>query len=91
MELGSEAWLLIRLRMLRYRHIKGRLPSPPEYHLVTNAIHFSFLPPCSAAELQQFPRICTDATGFDRSAFHKDFEREVIAFLRKHLPEQEKQ
>jgi predicted dienelactone hydrolase len=71
--------------------IKGRLPSPPEYHLITNAIHFSFLPPCSAAESRQFPRICTDAPGFDRSAFHKDFEREVIVFLRKHLPEQQKQ
>jgi len=70
--------------------INGRLPAPPEYHLVTNAIHFSFLPPCSATESEQFPRICTDAPGFDRAAFHKDFEKEIIAFLRKHLSEQVK-
>jgi predicted dienelactone hydrolase len=71
--------------------INGRLPSRPEYHLVASAIHFSFLPPCSAAESQQFPRICTDPPGFDRVVFHKHFQSEVIAFLRKHLPEREKQ
>jgi hypothetical protein len=90
MELRSEAWLLVRPGCCAIG-IYSRLPSPPEYRLVTSAIHFSFLPPCSAAESQQFPRICTDAPGFDRAAFHKGFEREVIAFLRKHLQEQKKQ
>jgi predicted dienelactone hydrolase len=71
--------------------INNRLPARPDYHLVANAIHFSFLPPCSAAESQRFPRICTDAPGFDRVAFHKDFERQVIAFLSAHLPAQERQ
>jgi predicted dienelactone hydrolase len=27
--------------------IRSRLPSSPDFHLVPNAIHFSFLPPCS--------------------------------------------
>jgi hypothetical protein len=58
---------------------------------VTNAIHFSFLPPCSATESSRFARICTDAPGFDRAAFHKDFERAVIAFLHERLPGREKQ
>jgi len=65
--------------------INRRLPSSPDYHLVSGAIHFSFLPPCSASEMQEFARICLDAPGFDRVAFHKDFDAAVLAFLRKHL------
>ena len=33
-----------------------------------------------------FPRICVDAPGFDRAAFHKDFNAAIISFLRRHLP-----
>jgi hypothetical protein len=40
--------------------------------------------------MQEFPRICVDAPGFDRVAFHKDFDATVLAFFRKHLPEAEK-
>jgi predicted dienelactone hydrolase len=65
--------------------IRSRLPSSPDFHLVPNAIHFSFLPPCSPAEVKDFPRICVDAPGFDRAAFHKDFNAAVLAFFRKHL------
>jgi predicted dienelactone hydrolase len=66
--------------------IRSRLPSSPDFHLVSNAIHFSFLPPCSPAEVKDFPRICVDAPGFDRAAFHKDFNAAIISFLRRHLP-----
>jgi predicted dienelactone hydrolase len=65
--------------------IRSRLPSSPDFHLVPNAIHFSFLSPCSPAEVKDFPRICVDAPGFDRAAFHKDFNAAVLAFFRKHL------
>ena len=65
--------------------IRSRLPSSPDFHLVSNAIHFSFLPPCSPAEVKDFPRICIDAPGFDRAAFHKDFNAAIFAFLRRHL------
>jgi predicted dienelactone hydrolase len=65
--------------------IRSRLPSSPDFHLVSNAIHFSFLPPCSPAEVKDFPRICVDAPGFDRAAFHKDFNAAVLAFFRRHL------
>ncbi len=70
--------------------INRRLPSKPDYHLVPNAIHFSFLAPCSAAEVRNFPRICIDAPGFDRVAFHKDFHADMLAFFRKHLLGNEK-
>jgi predicted dienelactone hydrolase len=65
--------------------IRSRLPSSPDFHLVPNAIHFSFLPPCSPAEVKDSPRICADAPGFDRAAFHKDFNAAILAFFRKHL------
>jgi predicted dienelactone hydrolase len=65
--------------------IRSRLPASPEFHLVSNGIHFSFLPPCSAAEIKEFPRICVDASGFDRAAFHRDFNASIIAFFSEHL------
>ena len=65
--------------------IRSRLPSSPDFHLVSNANHFSFLPPCSPAEVKDFPRICVDTPGFDRAAFHKDFNAAIIAFFRRHL------
>src|SRR5262249_1066099 len=65
--------------------IRSRLPSSPDFHLASNAIHFSFLPPCSPQEVTDLPRICIDAPGFDRAVFHKDFNAAIFAFLHKHL------
>jgi len=66
--------------------LRSRLPAVPEFHLVSNGIHFSFLPPCTDTMRRNLPsRLCEDAPGFDRSAFHEDFKNEVIGFLRKHL------
>jgi hypothetical protein len=31
------------------------------------------------------PGICVDPPGFDRAAFHRDFNRTIIAFLRQSL------
>jgi predicted dienelactone hydrolase len=67
--------------------INERLPSKPDYHLAANAKHLSFLAPCSPRETQAFPRICIDAPGFDRIAFHNQLHAEMIAFFRKHLVE----
>jgi predicted dienelactone hydrolase len=66
---------------------KDRLRSPPEWHFVQNARHFSFLATCSTKMAQDAPRICTDAPGFDRAAFHQQLHTEMIAFFRKHLGE----
>jgi len=65
--------------------INRRMPTSPDYHLVSGAIHFSFLPPCSESEAKISSRICTDAPGFDRVAFHKEFNATIFAFLRKHI------
>jgi len=56
-----------------------------EYHVVANAVHFSFLAPCSPALAKAVPQICTDATGFDRVAFHRQFDADVVAFFQKQL------
>ena len=65
--------------------INQSLPSKPEYHFVENAKHLSFLALCSPREALESPRICTDAPGFDRIAFHQQFHADLIAFFRKHL------
>jgi len=58
------------------------LPTKPDFRVVPNAVHFSFLAPCPP---QSHNEVCTDAPGFDRAAFHKSFNAEVLAFFRAHL------
>jgi predicted dienelactone hydrolase len=67
--------------------IRNRLPLKPDFHLAVGANHVSFLAPCSGEEKEKpdFSRICSDAPGFDRVAFHKDFDAAVLAFFRASL------
>lgn len=67
--------------------IRNRLPSKPDFHLATGAIHVSFLAPCSPKEIAkpEFSRICTDPPGFNRLAFHRDFNSSVLNFFRMNL------
>jgi predicted dienelactone hydrolase len=58
------------------------LPEKPDLRVVPNAVHFSFLTPCPP---QSRNEVCTDAPGFDRVAFHKMFNAEVLAFFRARL------
>jgi predicted dienelactone hydrolase len=58
---------------------------PHESHVVTNSSHFAFLTPCEPALAARLPEICTDAAGFDRIAFHKKFDANVLAFFRAYL------
>lgn len=67
--------------------VKDRLPSKPDYHFVADAKHFSFLTTCTSTEAKEIARICTDAPGFDRVAFHQRFHAAAIAFFRTHLGE----
>lgn len=61
------------------------LPGKPDIHTVP-AGHFAFLPPCPLQLATAVPRICTDVpAGFDRAAFHRDFNASVVRFLREHL------
>jgi predicted dienelactone hydrolase len=61
------------------------LPGKPEVRVVP-AGHFAFLSPCTPQFEAHLPRFCTDPPGFDRVAFHRDFDARMIAFFREHLP-----
>jgi predicted dienelactone hydrolase len=65
--------------------VYAALPAKPEYHVVPNAGHFAFLAPCSEAFARVVPEVCHDPAGFDRIAFHREFNAAVVAFLRRHL------
>jgi predicted dienelactone hydrolase len=60
------------------------LPGKPDIHVVP-AGHFGFLPPCSPQFAANLPRFCTDPPGFDRMAFHRDFNASIVKFFREHL------
>lgn len=61
------------------------LPSKPDYHSVAGAGHFAFLAPCPTALATNFPQLCMDRAGFDRVAFHREFDAAVLAFFRESL------
>ncbi len=65
--------------------IRDRLGKAPEYHLVAEAGHFDFLPPCAEALKAAIPVLCQSQPGFDRQAFHWYFNQEVVRFLRDNL------
>ena len=65
--------------------VRLALPEAPDYHVVPNAGHFDFLAPCSDALASIAPAICTSAAGFDRAAFHVDFDSAVVQFFAKTL------
>jgi predicted dienelactone hydrolase len=62
--------------------VRAGLPRPPEYHVVANAGHYDFLPPCGALMSRRMPDICTSLPGFDRAEFHDRFNAEVVQFFR---------
>ncbi|SHL92343.1 Predicted dienelactone hydrolase [Bradyrhizobium lablabi] len=62
------------------------LSTKPEYHVVPNAGHFAFLAPCTALAEKFAPEICRDPAGFDRAAFHREFNPAVVAFFKAKLP-----
>jgi predicted dienelactone hydrolase len=68
--------------------VEQNLPRPPEFHRVANAAHFSFLFPCSSEVEKLRSFVCANRPGFDRDGFHKTFNAQVLAFLRKNLPAQ---
>jgi predicted dienelactone hydrolase len=64
--------------------LNRNLPAKHEYHVVPNAGHFAFTMICPPALAKNHPEGCTDAPGFDRAAFHKQLNTDVLAFLRTH-------
>ncbi|MDF3809429.1 MULTISPECIES: dienelactone hydrolase family protein [Rhodopseudomonas] len=64
--------------------VANSLPGQPEIHIVP-AGHYAFLPPCTAQFAANLPRLCVDPPGFDRTAFHRDFDASIVRFFREHL------
>lgn len=62
--------------------VRRLLPVETDFRFVENAAHLSFLAPCEP----NIPSlICKDQPGFDRAAFHKDFNRSIVEFFKQHL------
>jgi predicted dienelactone hydrolase len=64
--------------------VNKNLPAKHDYHLVPNSAHFAFII-CPPALAKAIAEICTDAPGFDRIAFHKQFNAGVLSFFRTEL------
>ena len=62
--------------------LRAEFPSPPQEHVVAGGSHYAFLAPCSDALAKVAAEICTDPAGFDRAAFHRDFNNGVVEFFR---------
>ena len=65
--------------------VRDALPVEPEYHVIPNAGHFAILAPCTELQARAVPKFCKDANGFDRVAFHEDFNARIVAFFGQHL------
>jgi predicted dienelactone hydrolase len=65
--------------------VYDRLAMKPEYHVVPNAGHFAFLAPCTPPLAAIAPDICRDPEGFDRAAFHREFNPAVVTFFKAKL------
>jgi predicted dienelactone hydrolase len=65
--------------------VRQALPRPPEFHTVANADHWDFLTPCSAALAKVAAPICVSRPGFNRVAFHAQFNQAVVAFFQANL------
>jgi predicted dienelactone hydrolase len=61
------------------------LSAKPDYRVAPNSAHFAFLAPCTSLQARTAPQICADPPGFDRAAFHVQFDAEIVAFLRARL------
>lgn len=65
--------------------IRDRLGRPAEYHRVEGAMHYDFLQACNPGMAAQMPELCHSAPGFDRAAFHRTLNAEVVRFFRETL------
>jgi predicted dienelactone hydrolase len=65
--------------------VRLALPRPPEYHVVPDAGHYDFLPPCGPHVAAVAPQTCNDPPSFDRAGFHEQFNGAVTQFFRANL------
>lgn len=59
--------------------VRAALPKAPEFHAIPGAGHFDVLMPCVSPDA--LPEICSSKPGFDRAAFHREFNTQVVRFL----------
>lgn len=62
--------------------LRNHLGRQAEMRLVPGAVHFSFLMPCGPLGPRE---ICQDPEGFDRAAFHREFNADVARFFQVNL------
>jgi predicted dienelactone hydrolase len=67
--------------------VDKNLPAAHEFHVVPNSAHFAFLTPCPPDLAERRPELCTDPPGFDRVAFHKELNADMLAFFQANLVE----
>lgn len=65
--------------------VLASLPGRAEYHVVADAGHYDFLPPCGEVLAAAAPIICVSAAGFDREVFHQRFNAEIVRFFQTSL------
>lgn len=65
--------------------VRAGLPKAPDYHVVAKAGHFDFLTPCNDEGKVNAALVCASAPGFDRAAFHRDFDAKVVEFFQANL------
>ena len=65
--------------------VRLALAEAPDYRVVSNAGHYDFLAPCSAALASIAPAIRSSAAGFDRAAFHVGFDSDIVKFFERTL------
>jgi predicted dienelactone hydrolase len=65
--------------------LRPQLTREPKYHVVPGAGHYDFLPPCSASLAKANPLVCADPSGFNRTTFHEEFNRDIVHFFRRTL------
>lgn len=59
--------------------VRAALPKVPDFHAVPGAGHFDFLMSCVTPDAMI--EICSSKPGFDRAAFHRDFNARIVRFL----------
>lgn len=61
--------------------VRAALPKPLDYREVPKAGHFDFLAPCTMRFAAMAPPLCSSQPGFDRVAFHREFNAAVLGFF----------
>jgi predicted dienelactone hydrolase len=66
-------------------HIAPMIKTLAGIRMIPKAGHYVFLSPCSPQLTKEAPDICTDPSGVDRTAVHRQIDADALAFFRKTL------